>query len=275
MNIWTERSIDLASNFNYLDQLFKVYPMSVNPRRKVDPHTINSLNVFLNKASITCPNTKDNEEIIKILLSEDLFPIKDSYVAYLRRDPSAISRNPQTINRIASIICEMGFNNIMDAITQPKETNRQIGPMFKDWVSRTYLGADEILNIHFINRFMSENKNFILIGSDAELEKVANDYLGYYHSKGVDFIAKFNGTYVLGEAKFLTDFGGHQNAQMNDALAFINAPLTTKNYTVKPIAILDGVNYIRGNNKLFLHTVNNSKQDILSSLLLRDYLHSL
>lgn len=30
-----------------------------------------------------------------------------------------------------------------------------------------------------------------------------------------------NGKYVIGEAKFLTDFGGHQNAQFNDAISMI------------------------------------------------------
>ena len=30
MNIWTKKSIDLANQKNYLDLLFKIYPMSVN-----------------------------------------------------------------------------------------------------------------------------------------------------------------------------------------------------------------------------------------------------
>ena len=33
--------------------------------------------------------------LIRNLLQLELFPVKDSYVAYLRRDPSAIKRNPQ------------------------------------------------------------------------------------------------------------------------------------------------------------------------------------
>ena len=38
----------------------------------------------------------------------------------------------------------------------------------------------------------------------------AKKTLGYTRNKGLDFIARFNGKYVIGEAKFLTDFGGHQ-----------------------------------------------------------------
>ena len=35
--------------------------------------------------------------------------------------------------------------------------------------------------------------------------------LDYKSAKGLDLVARFNGKYVIGEAKFLTDFGGHQN----------------------------------------------------------------
>lgn len=43
MNIWTERSIELANQGNYLDQLFKVYPLSANERRELDSNVINKL----------------------------------------------------------------------------------------------------------------------------------------------------------------------------------------------------------------------------------------
>ncbi|MDR1126974.1 MAG: hypothetical protein LBL06_02475 [Treponema sp.] len=35
------------------------------------------------------------------------------------------------------------------------------------------------------------------------------------------YIGRFNKKYVIGEAKFLTDFGGHQNAQFADAISTI------------------------------------------------------
>ena len=61
------------------------------------------------------------------------------------------------------------------------------------------------------------------MGSDAILEKYTADeamkvfarkYLGFTRNKGVDFTAKFNGKYLAGAAKFLTDFDGRQNAQI-------------------------------------------------------------
>ena len=59
-------------------------------------------------------------------------------------------------------------------------------------------------------------------------------------------MACFNGKYVIGEAKFLTDRGGHQNAQLNDALATISSDANA----VK-VAILDGVCYIEKKNKMY------------------------
>ena len=36
----------------------------------------------------------------------------------------------------------MGWNEILDKLTVPKETNRQIGPLFKKWIDLKYLGAN-------------------------------------------------------------------------------------------------------------------------------------
>ena len=64
--------------------------------------------------------------------------------------------------------------------------------------------------------------------------RFAREHLNYTHPKGLDLVARFNGKYVIGEAKFLTDFGGHQNAQFNDAIATIKTP----ELKAVPIALL-------------------------------------
>ena len=93
MNIWTEISADFAQQKNYLDELYKVYPITPNHRRELPKEIEKDIReAFINK---------ENEKLIKNLLRLDLFPIKDSYVAYLKRDKDAIKPNPQTINRIA------------------------------------------------------------------------------------------------------------------------------------------------------------------------------
>ena len=57
------------------------------------------------------------------------------------------------------------------------------------------------------NEFMNTRENMVFNSSDIAMEDLANKYFGYKRKKGLDFIAKFNGIYILGEAKFLTDFG--------------------------------------------------------------------
>ena len=133
MNLWTQKSIDLAAQSNYLDQLYRVYPMSVNLRRELSESTQNEIRTHL--------NNKDGKNLLNVLLKQEIFPIKDSYVAYLKRDKTAIERNPATVSRLAGMLIEMGFDEILDKTTVPKETNRQIGPLFKNWISSGALGV--------------------------------------------------------------------------------------------------------------------------------------
>ncbi len=100
----------------------------------------------------------------------------------------------------------------------------------------------------------------------------AREELGYNREKGLDFVGRFNGKYVIGEAKFLTDFGGHQNAQFNDAISTVE----TKRVKAEKIAILDGVLYIKGNNKMYREITETYKTyNIMSALVLREFLYQL
>jgi hypothetical protein len=199
-------------------------------------------------------------------LSLDLFPIKDSYVAYLKRDKSAIGRNPATIDRLYGILCELSLDDLFEKCSEPKETNRQIGPLFKRWVLKGYLGAP-ILNLQ---DFISNKENAILDASDKVMTDFAKEYLNYNRNKGLDFVARFNGKYIIGEAKFLTDFGGHQNAQFNDAISTIQ----TDGVKAIKIAILDGVLYIEGGNKIHKSiTTTYEDYNIMSALVLREFLY--
>lgn len=106
------------------------------------------------------------------------------------------------------------------------------------------------------------------------MQTFAKNHLGYLREKGLDFIGKFNNTYVIGEAKFLTDFGGHQNAQYEDAMAILDTSLLKTDKKVLKIAILDGVLYISSQNKM--HSNLFSKDGIIiSAVLLREFLYSI
>ena len=261
MNYWTELSIQYANQISYLDDLFQVYPTIPEGIRDIDENRWELIEKAFHK--------KDNDTLIRELLKLDLFPIKDSYIAYLKRDISSIERNPKTINRICGRLYDMGLTKIHERCSEPKETNRQIGPLFRRWLNKKSLG---IAPVSF-DEFVSNENDAILDGGDAQLMKFAKDYLNYEHFKGLDLVARFNKKLIIGEAKFLTDFGGHQNAQFNDAISTI---LSKTNKDVVKIAILDGVLYIKGTHKMYKDiTTMYQDYNIMSSLVLREFLYQL
>jgi len=99
MNQWLKLSIEYANQRSYLDDLFRVYPTI--------PDGIREINTSIWEEVELAINTQDNVQLIENLLKLDLFPIKDSYVAYLKRDKTALNRNPATIARICGRIYEM------------------------------------------------------------------------------------------------------------------------------------------------------------------------
>ena len=260
MNVWTQLSIDYANQRSYLDDLFHVYPTIPDGIREVDGGAWKRVEAAF--------DARDNAGLLTTLLSLDLFPIKDSYVAYLKRDRNATARNPATVARLCGRLYEMGIEEIYRRCSEPKETNRQLGPLFRRWLRSSALGIAPVKAAEFI----ASTDNAILDAGDVEMERFARQHLNYTHAKGLDLVARFNGKYVIGEAKFLSDFGGHQNAQFNDAIATIKTP----GLRAVPIAILDGVLYIQGRNKMYRDiTTRYSNDNIMSSLVLREFLYQL
>lgn len=259
MNFWTERSIEFANQSNYLDELFRIYPMNPEISRTLDAALWHKVEAEF--------HARANKNLIGALLDLELFPVKDSYVAYLRRDRSAIERNPKTVDRLCGRLYELGLEEIRKRCETPKETNRQIGPMFRRWLQTGACGIPLVP----AEDFQSFHGDAILDGSDAEMGKWCSDFLGYTREKGLDFVAKIGKRFVIGEAKFLTDFGGHQNAQLNDAFSTMRSGFRG---AVRKIMIADGVCYIPGKNKMYSQLVK-ADADIMSALCLRDFLHSL
>lgn len=266
MNVWTRKSIELANQRNYLDLLYKIYPMSMNLKRELSNIEIENIRYnFINRNS---------KELLNILLRQEIFPIKDSYVSYLRRDNKSIDRNPNTVERITGMLYEIGLEEIYNKITLPKETNRQIGPLFKNWILTGSIGC-YITSSKL--EFLDYKGNIIFNSTDEIMKDFAIQEFGYKRNKGIDFIAKFNETIIIAEAKFLTDFGGHQNAQFDDAINTMLLPLNKSRYKVKVISILDGVLYIKSNNKMYKRITEefSDNEVIISAVLLRDYLYTI
>ena len=260
INPWTQLSIEYANQRSYLDDLFQVYPTIPDGIRDIDKAAWKDIELAFKK--------KDNTALLEKLLRLKLFPIKDSYIAYLKRDSGAMARNPATVERLCGRLYEMGLKEIHFRSTEPKEANRRIGPLFKQWLNKKSLGIMPVS----LEKFLKQKGNAILDASDAEMATFAKEHLGYKGSKGLDFIARFNGKYVFGEAKFLTDFGGHQNAQFNDAIAIIKA----RGVKAVQVAILDGVLYMKSRNKMCREVTGKyRKMNIMSALVLREFLYQL
>ena len=240
MDNWTKLSIEYANQRSYLDDLFQVYPTIPEGIRDIDKNIWSEIEKSFER--------KNNQTLIRQLFKLDLFPMKDSYVAFLKRDHKAIERNPKTINRLCGRLYEMGLDKIYEKCSEPKETNRQIGPMFKNWLAKKSLGIMPIL----LDEFLSNNKDAILKATDEDRKQFAKEHLNYNRDKGLDFVARFNGKYIIGEAKFLSDFGGSQNSDFEDAIATLEA----KETNAIRIAILDGILYLESKSKMHRFITN-------------------
>ena len=206
--------------------------------------------------------------MLETLFGFDLFPIKDSYVAYLKRDRGAVARNPATVARLSGQLYEMGLDKIYERCSEPKETNRQIGPFFRRWLQAKALGVVPVK----LQEFLGSSENAILDAGDAEMMRFAREHLNYRREKGLDFVGRFNGKYVIAEAKFLTDFGGHQNAQFQDALSTLHAD----GVDAVIVAVLDGVLYINGHSGMYKSLIGKlAGENIMSSLIFREFLYQI
>ena len=259
-NLWTQKSIDYAANKPYLDDLYSVYPVVHENVREIDKSVMYRVERYFNE--------RDNFNLISSLLELELFPVKDSYIPYLRKSKDAIRRNPNIVKRICADLYEMGYQELYKKCTVPKEANRQMGPMFRNWLKSGALGLKPVDEY----TFERTSCDAILDGTDKSMMEFARRKFGYGRDKGLDFIARFNEKYVIGEAKFISDFGGHQNDQFVDAIETIKTPLRRDD--VVKVGIIDGVPYIRNTGKLFKALLG-TEYNIMSALILREFLESL
>lgn len=280
MNKWTEKSFKISYEKGYLDNLHNIYPMLDNKTRELDLTIKNKLKIAFEK--------KDNELLLKTLLRLNKFPIKDSYKPFFTRCKSneldiIIKSNPKTVERIANRIYSLGFDKMIAGIEEPIETNRQMGQMFPNWIKEQYKSYTN----HDLF-FDSKESISVLSGGDASLVKFVKKYLNVIlpkgtggDEKGLDLVIKLNNKstpiFIIGEAKFLSDEGGHQNAQLKDALHLITSSEFKNNgdFKVIRIAILDGVCWLSSERKMQRDLKGLSDNHIaISALLLDDFFKS-
>ena len=260
MNYWTELSIEYANQRSYLDDLFQVYPTI--------PDGIREINESIWDDVVVAFEQKNNIELIRKLLLLEKFPFKDSYVNFLRLDPTSFEKNPQTINRLSGMVYAIGLEKLREKSSEPKETNTQMGGKFSNWINKGVLGIlpveEEI--------FLSTDENAILKGGDRKLTDFAKTNLGYTKNKGLDFVARFNGKYVIGEAKFISAIGGNQGTAFTDIITTITSDLNG----AIAVGITDGIPWIK-NKSPYYNQITSTYQDynIMSSLVLREFLYQI
>lgn len=257
VNPWVERSIFTANAPGYLDRLHAVYPVTRELKREIPHRIVESVREAFER--------RDDLTLLRILLRLSKFPVKDPYVAFLRKRDTFLDYNPKTVQRIVSELYSIGLRGVLAGLQEPKEFNRQIGTFFRRWLST--LGYPFLEESEFS---APTGKIAFLAGGNGVLLRYANTVLGCRLTKGPDLLARVGSLYVLGEAKFLTDYGGHQNAQFADALS----TLLDETGTAVRIAVLDGVVWIKDSSKMY-RTLCTLRKPALSALLLKDFLEDL
>ena len=81
MNEWSKKTLELVTTKNYLDQLQIIYPHEEG-ERDISEETLNSIRHSFEK--------KDKKGFLNKLLGLERFPYKDSYIAFLRKDRTAL-----------------------------------------------------------------------------------------------------------------------------------------------------------------------------------------
>ncbi|MBI3615072.1 MAG: restriction endonuclease [Candidatus Omnitrophica bacterium] len=254
MDKWARKTVRLVKEGNYLDQLQEIYPVIPKARVVSEKNLLEIREAFAKKnASL----------LLNALLQLERFPYDESYAKFLRSDPTAIARNPKTVNRICEILFTMGLEKVMAGVTAPKEANTRRGSEFKRWAKDhfTFVGVKAFT--------LSKNGILFLDASDSELRNFANAILGAGLEKRPDFVARVDRKFVIGEAKFLSDEGGNQRAAFRDAISVAAHP---SGRAVK-VAVLDGIVWIEGSS--FYRSIETSSIHIFSALLLNDFLGAL
>ena len=264
MNRWAKESIKLAAGEGYLDRLSEVYPVPELKPRKIPKETIAEIQKWHKKGNA--------DRLMEALLKLKKFPFDDFYVGYLKLDKESLYSNPKTVERITERLFGMDADDIIELAKQPKVANRQMGELFHDWFQKSpypKVEWDDFRDEDSV-RALGGKKSTIMVfkGSRKDMKRFANEELDCALGKEPDLLAKVSGQYVLGEAKFLSAFGGHQSRSVVDA---VDKFLLSAEGNASRVAILDGVGWLNRDTKE-CRKVRTVGSDMMSALLLPRYL---
>jgi len=254
MNTWIEKSRELALTTNYLDKIQEVYPAGEISDRDIPSPLIREI--------VNAHTSKDKDELLTALLKLEKFPVQDPRVAFLRRGRGATNINPQTKKSLGQSMLNIPIDELLKLCKQGKATNTKMGNMFHSWLFD--LSYKKLKKNDFEK---SKNGIIIMDGSPSEWRKFADNKLRCGLNKDPDLLMKVDDKYIVGEAKWLGDFGGNQNKAFTEAVQFIHS--AQGNAT--RIAILDGVVWLDTGNRMN-REIKRVEAIAMSALLLTDFL---
>lgn len=265
-NAWAAKSEELVYSHGYLDRLGKIYLVEDAEDREVSPSLLESIREAYEE--------NDDAELLRKLFRLKKFPINNPYVRLLQKLPDAMQQNPETVGMVARQVRRLTWHQLEGAIQAPIEANRQLGSRFTGWLrGHEYCFVEE-------DEFLRSSEGIVFLsGSDQVITDFAQghlDYAPYRDSdtpKRLDFLAKAGNIYVLGEAKFFGDTGGNQNNQLKDAMSLVESQDSLV-HDARAVAILDGAVWVRGKSFMY-RTVSSTEHDVMSALLLPEYLETL
>lgn len=269
LGTWVERSRSLAQKTAYLDALHSVYPITEKAREPLADE--------MWKDIAAAHAAGDVVQLINLVLtSGHPFPVNDSYVAFLRRSKGASELNPETTKRLAKRLLDLSLAELRARLEAPPEPSRMMGQSFRQWLKA--MAEQRGWPLLAADAFLEAKGPCLLDADDAGNASFAADHLELEIAdpeKGLDFVLRSGNTYVVGEAKFLSDKGGSQTGQFKDAMRVVAGSASA---SVLRAAVLDGVVWLPGDD-VTTKSLNehSTKTDAaaLSALLLSDLVNAL
>ena len=284
MNKWLAKSINLANNQSYYDHLEEIYPFKLLDIKYINPSYKNELEKHF--------NDKNNKELLKLMFKgmnknkelnnsvELRAGVSDHRIgffkaAYKNKENVSFDKicdlNEKTIGEICNRIYKNGFEKMIKNMIKPSKSSRTMGPDFTRWIDNGNLGLKSV----DLNTFQTIKEDALLRGGDKLKRDFAIEKLGFNRNsnnkKGIDFVARINNKYIIGEAKILTTYGGAQTKNIKEAVSIFEC----NNNDIIKIVILDGVSYFKTNEVQYKTIIDYQNHNIMSALVLKEFLESL
>lgn len=276
-NKWIKRSLRLAWESDYLDQLMGIYPAVPNLREPLP----SELKIKIKKAF----SDKDEQTLLEAILSVRKegypFPIEHPYAALLgglsqKTKKVLLDKNPKLIRTIAKILLDMGFSDVVEGMERSPDINRQLGPAFRKWL-KTYFSNKKGFSFGSDLVNTDEGKITFFDGADTAIESYIRTVLKVGFTElnfRRDLLVNVGGLIIVGEARFLSTSGDSQSRDIGNTLQFVGTVNKADPENFRAIAIIDGIVWFDNSYKKEMLGLPESIP-VMSALLLEQYLQEI